>query len=107
MQPPEHAPPARLLNWLRQWGFEEITLQVGSQPLWRRNGSIYAWDEAPSAVTAEMSVEVDRLRAENKKLAAVTPRRGILTSEFLLNTAGVIAVGVEDGQLSFGKALLQ
>lgn len=98
MQPPEHAPPAKVLAWLRQQGFEEIVFRVGEQPLWRRNGMIYAWDEIPQAVTSEMAAELERLRGENAKLALVTPRRGIFTSEFLLNAGGVIAVGVTASQ---------
>lgn len=98
MQPPEHAPPAKVLAWLRQQGFEEIVFRVGEQPLWRRNGMIYAWDEIPQAVTSEMAAELDRLREENANLASVTPRRGIFTSEFLLNAGGVIAVGVTASQ---------
>lgn len=98
VQPPDYPPPAKILNWLRQWGFEEITFRVGEPPLWRRNGMIYAWDEAPGAVTSEMSADLERLRGENAKLASVTPRRGIFTSEFLLNATGVVAVGITASQ---------
>lgn len=98
VQPPEHGPPAKVLAWLRQQGFEEIVFRAGEQPLWRRNGMIYAWDEIPQAVTSDMAAELDRLRAENTKLASVTPRRGIFTSEFLLNAGGVIAVGITASQ---------
>lgn len=98
MQPPDTPPPAKILNWLRQQGFEEIVFRAGEQPLWRKNGMIYAWDEIPGAITAELAAELERLRAENLKLASVTPRRGIFTSEFLLNIGGVIAVGVTASQ---------
>lgn len=98
MQPPDYPPPAKILSWLQLWGFEEITFQAGSLPLWRRNGMIYAWDEAPGAVTAEMAATIEELRAQNKKLAEVTPRRGIFTSEFLLHIGGLIAVGVTAAQ---------
>jgi hypothetical protein len=102
VQPPDHAPPAKVLSWLRLQGFEEIVFRAGEHPLWRRNGMIYAWDEIPHAVTSEMAAELDKLRAENVKLASVTPRRGIFTSEFLLNAGGVIAVAVtaSQGQIS-------
>lgn len=59
---------------------------------------IYAWDETPAAVTSEMATTIDDLRAQNKKLADVTPRRGIFTSEFLLHVGGLIAVGVTAAQ---------
>lgn len=98
MQPPDYPPPAKILVWLKAWGFDEVVFQTGSPPLYRRNGSIFAWDEAPAAVTSEMSADLERLRTENAKLAAVTPRKGIFTSEFLLNAGAMVAVGVTAAQ---------
>lgn len=98
VQPPDYPPPAKILAWLRSWGFEEVTFRAGDLPLWRRNGMIYAWDETPQAVTSELAADMDRVRSENVKLAAVTPRRGILTSEFLLNATGVVVIGITASQ---------
>lgn len=98
MQPPDCPPPLKILAWLKAWGFEPIELQAGSLPLYRRNGDIYAWDEAPAAVTMELAKECERLTQENGRLKLVTPKPGIFTSEFLLNAGGMIAVGVVAAQ---------
>lgn len=98
MQPPDAPPPLKILAWLKAWGFEPIELQAGALPLYRRNGDIYAWDEAPAAVTMELAKECDRLTQENGKLKLVTPKPGIMTSEFLLNAGGMLAVGIVAAQ---------
>lgn len=97
MQPPDQAPPLKLLAWLKAQGFDPFDFPgapPGSPQLYRRNGDIYAWDEAPGVVSDELQKECNRLRDENAKLKLVTPRPGILTSEFLLNAGGIVVVGV-------------
>ena len=99
MQPPEFPPPIKLLAWLKAWKFEPVELTAGGLPWYRRPGEVpVPWDEAPGQVTSELARENDRLTTENAKLKQVTPKPGWMTSEFLLNAGGVLAVGIAASQ---------
>ena len=98
--PPDCCPPANILAWLNAWRFKEIVLKEGIPCWYKREGHEEAvpWDRAPALVTSELARECDRLTTENAKLKTVTGKPGWLTSEFILNAGGVVALGIVAAQ---------